>query len=71
VYLRKSRYNIISTIITIIDKMGDIKNTCSIAMAAAKSTIIADGVNALNKDKAKTIGIDLNLTSYPISLFIA
>ena len=51
--------------------MGDIKNTCSIAMAAAKSTIIADGVNALNTDKAKTICIDLNLTSYPISLFIA
>lgn len=49
--------------ITIIDKIGDMKYTWSIDTAVANSTIIAEGVNALNRDIPRTIGNLLSLTS--------
>lgn len=70
VNLANKRYKINIMTITIIDKIGDIKYTCNTDTIVAKSTMIEDGVNALNRESARTIGKELSLPSYPISLLI-
>lgn len=56
--------------INIMEIILDIKYTCPMDRIAARSTKIAEGENALIKDKANTIGILVKRVSYPIEELI-